>query len=153
MQAKSNKTTVDTTHYWIGVASRDHVMTGRQQGFAQFCHGKEGPAKRPRRGDWVLYYSSKDTQTATKPYQRFTAIGQFTDDAPTQVEPTPGFSCFRRSVSYLDCAEVDIKPLIQNLSFIKAKVRWGMPFRYGLLEIAKQDFALIHRRMMQSVEG
>ncbi|MGG1220830.1 EVE domain-containing protein, partial [Priestia endophytica] len=27
--------------YWVGVASRDHVMKGVQGGFAQLCHGKE----------------------------------------------------------------------------------------------------------------
>ncbi|MDQ7862723.1 hypothetical protein RCO48_21920 [Peribacillus frigoritolerans] len=32
--------------YWIGVASRDHVMKGIDGGFAQLCHGKEAPLKK-----------------------------------------------------------------------------------------------------------
>jgi hypothetical protein len=31
--------------YWIGVASKEHVMRAVQGGFAQVCHGKEGPLK------------------------------------------------------------------------------------------------------------
>ena len=31
--------------YWIGVASRQHVLTAVEGGFAQFGHGKPGPAK------------------------------------------------------------------------------------------------------------
>jgi hypothetical protein len=31
--------------YWIGVVSKEHVMRGVQRGFAQVCHGKEGPLK------------------------------------------------------------------------------------------------------------
>jgi hypothetical protein len=46
--------------YWIGVASRQHVLTAVNGGFAQFGHGKPGPAKRPAKGDWITYYSPKE---------------------------------------------------------------------------------------------
>jgi len=45
--------------FWVGVASREHVQLGLSGGFAQFSHGKPGPAKRPRRGDGILYYQHK----------------------------------------------------------------------------------------------
>jgi len=32
--------------YWIGVASRDHVMQGKAGGFCQLGHGKAAPVKR-----------------------------------------------------------------------------------------------------------
>ena len=63
--------------YWIGVASREHVLIGRESGFAQFCHGKEAPAKRPRQGDWVIYYSGKEKFEETAPCQKFTAKSLF----------------------------------------------------------------------------
>jgi hypothetical protein len=43
--------------YWIGVASKEHVMRGVQGGFAQVCHGKEGPLKQMTPQDWIIYYS------------------------------------------------------------------------------------------------
>jgi hypothetical protein len=27
--------------YWIGVASKEHVLRGVDEGFAQVCHGKK----------------------------------------------------------------------------------------------------------------
>lgn len=43
--------------YWIGVASKEHVMRGVQGRFAQVCHGKAGPLKQMRPNDWLIYYS------------------------------------------------------------------------------------------------
>ena len=42
--------------YWIGVASRDHVMRGVAGGFCQLGHGKAAPVKRleARRLDRLL---------------------------------------------------------------------------------------------------
>jgi hypothetical protein len=40
--------------YWIGVASREHVMKGICDGFAQLCHGKEDPLKKMNTGDWII---------------------------------------------------------------------------------------------------
>jgi hypothetical protein len=37
--------------YWSTVASKEHVDAGVEQGIAQFCHGKLGPAKRVNEGD------------------------------------------------------------------------------------------------------
>ena len=39
------------TRYWIGVASRDHVMKGVAGGFCQLGHGKSAPVKRLAPGD------------------------------------------------------------------------------------------------------
>ena len=47
--------------YWIGVVSRDHVMTGVAGGFAQVGHGKSAPLRRMSAGDWLIYYSPKIT--------------------------------------------------------------------------------------------
>lgn len=46
---------------WIGVACKEHVANGVKLGICQFCHGKLAPAKRPRKGDYLVYYSSKQT--------------------------------------------------------------------------------------------
>ncbi len=134
--------------YWIAVASKEHVDVGVEDGIAQFCHGKLGPAKRVSKGDWVVYYSSKLKLNEAKPCQMFTAIGTVSDDAPYQFEMSPSPKPYRRKIKYKKCKAVEIKPLIPALDFIKDKKHWGAIFRYGLLEIDQKSFDLIASTML-----
>jgi hypothetical protein len=136
------------TKYWVGVASKDHVENGVKLGICQFCHGKSAPAKRLRKGDFVIYYSSKHTMERSELYQKFTAIGVVKDDVPYQVEMAAGFKPFRRTIDYLNVSHLDIKPLIPILPFIKNKRTWGYVFRYGFLEIDQESFDIIATRML-----
>lgn len=136
------------SRYWIGVASKEHVENGVKLGICQFCHGKSAPAKRLKKGDHVIYYSSKVTMEGSELYQKFTAIGIVKDDMPYQVEMENGFKPFRRNIDYLDATHADIKPLIPLLPFIKNKNSWGYVFRYGFLEIDQQSFEIIAKAML-----
>lgn len=134
--------------YWIGVACKEHVENGLKLGICQFCHGKFAPAKRLSRGDYLIYYSSKVTMGGAELYQKFTAIGQVSDDAPHQVNMGGGFNPFRRNIKYFDAQHVDIRPLIPALSFIENKQSWGYVFRYGFFEIDPASFEVISMRML-----
>lgn len=134
--------------YWIGVASRQHVLIGVTGGFVQLCHGKERPLKRMAPGDWIVYYSPREVLGEKPLCQRFTAIGQVVGDEVYQVEMAPGFIPFRRDIDFQPCKEVAIRPLIDPLGFIKDKSRWGYAFRYGHLSIPREDFSLIANSMM-----
>jgi hypothetical protein len=135
---------------WIGVASRDHVQRGLIEGFAQFCHGKHVPASRPRRGDWIFYYSSQEILGGQR-CQRFTACGVVDDDAPVQVVQAPGFEPWRRQIRWLPVQETPIQPLLSRLSFVRDKTRWGAPFRFGFLEIPLEDAVRIAEAMELAV--
>lgn len=50
---------MDSSRYWIIVASKNHVQKGVSSGFMQACHGKASPLRRLRLFDWVIYYSPK----------------------------------------------------------------------------------------------
>lgn len=134
--------------FWIGVASREHVKIGEAGGFCQLCHGKEGPLRRMKRGDYIVYYSSKKHLGDREAYRQFTAIGEIADDTVYRFEMFEGFVPFRRNVAFWPSLEVPVQPLIGELSFISDKRRWGYPFRYGHLEISKEDFLLIAERML-----
>jgi len=134
--------------YWIGVASRQHVLKGVAGGFAQLCHGKERPLKRMARGDWIIYYSPQEVLGGNQPCQRFTAIGEVNGDAVYQVEMAPGFIPFRRDIAFSPATEVSIRPLIERLSFIKDKKHWGYVFRFGHLQIPETDFHLLAEIML-----
>jgi hypothetical protein len=134
--------------FWIGVASREHVQRGVDGGFCQLCHGKAQPLKRMSAGDWIIYYSSKENFGSSEPCQQFTAIGEVIGEQVYEREMLPGFVPYRRDVLFMACKRIDIRPLIDQLSFIKDKGRWGAAFRFGHLQIPEVDFRAIAMRML-----
>lgn len=134
--------------YWINTISRDHVQRGVAGNFTQANHGKPHILKRLKKDDWIVFYSPKTSYEGGEPLQAFTAIGQVSDDELYQVEMAPGFVPWRRDVDFKPCVETPIRPLIDDLSFIKDKSRWGYMFRFGLFEIPKEDFEKIERLML-----
>ena len=135
--------------YWIIVASKDHVENGVGQGIAQACHGKVTPLKRMKKGDLVIYYSSKQTFGKPEKCQEFTALGKVSDDEIYQQQVSEDFCPSRRNIEFLQCKDTSILPLIDDLQFIQNKQSWGYPFRFGILEINKHDFDLISSQMLQ----
>jgi hypothetical protein len=133
--------------FWIAVASREHVLKGIAGGFAKVCHGKAGPLKRMKCQDWIVYYSPTETFGGKEPCRRFTAAGRILANDPYQVQMAPGFIPWRRDVHFLPAQEVEIEPLIEGLSFIHDKKRWGFPFRRGCFSIPSSDFQLIASSM------
>jgi len=134
--------------YWIGVASKEHVSRGVAGGFCQLCHGKAQPLKRMSVGDWIIYYSPKELFEAGMPCQKFTAIGEVVGTDVYPFEMFPGFIPNRRDIRYLEAEEVPIRPLLEQLTFIRDKNKWGYVFRFGHLEIPKIDFELIASNML-----
>jgi predicted RNA-binding protein len=134
--------------FWIGVASKEHVSKGVAGGFCQLCHGKSQPLKKMSVGDWIIYYSSKEKFGEATSCQQFTAIGEVVGTDVYTHEMSPGFVPHRRDIRFMDAKEVDIRPLIERLSFIKNKSSWGYAFRFGHLEIPQADFQLIAKEML-----
>lgn len=134
--------------YWIIVASREHVKIGELGGFAQACHGKATPLKKMQAGDYVIYYSGKKYFNQDDKCQAFTAIGRVKNGCVYQVEMSPTFTPFRIDIDFLPSKEISILPLIEDLTFIQNKQKWGYPFRWGTLSISKADFQLIAGYML-----
>jgi len=135
--------------YWIIVASKDHVKNGIVEGIAQACHGKASPLQRMRKGDFVIYYSGKQTLGKPEICQEFTAIGIVKDDSIYQVQMSENFCPSRRKTEFYQSKDISILPLINDLYFIKNKQNWGYPFRFGFFEINQHDFDLISTQMLQ----
>jgi predicted RNA-binding protein len=137
------------TKYWIIVASKDHVKSGIAEGIAQACHGKSSPLIRMKKGDFVVYYSGKQTMGKPDKCQEFTALGKVTDDEVYQFKVSEDFCPSRRNIEFSECEDISILPLIDNLDFIQNKKSWGYPFRFGFFEINQHDFDLISSQMLQ----
>jgi len=141
------------TTYWINTVSRSHVQRGMQGGFTQANHGKPDGLKRMARGDRIAFYSPKTDYPGGAVLQAFTALGTVTDDTPFQVEMTPDFHPYRRRVEFDECTENPIRPLLQKLSFIEDKTRWGYRFRFGLFAVPADDFRIIETAMTAPPAG
>lgn len=135
--------------HWVSTISRDHVRAARTGGFTQSGHGKAAGVRRLGAGDWIVFYSPKTSLRGGESLQAFTAIGRVADDEIYQVDMGAGFAPWRRNVNFLDCDEVPIRPLINALSFIQDKQRWGYMFRLGMFEVPPEDFELIKDRMVR----
>jgi predicted RNA-binding protein len=142
----------EDTRYWIVVASRDHVQRAVEQGICQVNHGKEAPLKKMRTGDWVLFYSSKERYDGVERCRKFTAIGKVKDELVYQVRMNENFAAFRRGVEFYRSSEAPIQPLLPLLSFIRNKKSWGYVFKFGLVEIPRQDFLSIASRMLPALQ-
>jgi hypothetical protein len=116
---------------WMNTVSRDHVELGVQGRFTQANHGKPNMLRRMARGDWIVFYSPRNAYPDGAPLQAFTAIGRIADDEPYQVDVSPDFQPWRRSVDFLDCTET----------------RWGYRFRFGVFKIDDHDLELIRSAM------
>jgi hypothetical protein len=139
--------------YWIEVASRDHVRAGIEGGFCQLCHGKVGPMSRIKPGDGIVYYSPRTAMRAGEPVQGFTAIGTVKPGDPYGFDMGGGFVPTRRDVAFAEAHDAPIRPLLDRLSFTKGRKSWGQAFRYGILEITPEDFALIAEAMGAAGKG
>ena len=137
------------TKYWIIVASKDHVKTGIAEGIAQACHGKASPLRRMKKGDFVIYYSGKQTLGKPDKCQEFTALGKVTDEEIYQFQMSGDFCPSRRNIEFLQSKDVSILPLVNDLDFIQNKKNWAYPFRFGFFEINRHDFNLISSQMLQ----
>ena len=133
--------------FWVGVVSREHVQLGVKGGFIQLGHGKKAPLQRLRAGDALVMYSPRTRYPAGEALQAFTAIGVVSTGKVYQVEMTDDFKPYRVDVGFLKAREAPIKPLINGLSFIKSKTRWGAAFRFGQIKIPAKDFKLIAKAM------
>src|SRR3954469_11613794 len=139
-------------HYWIGVVSKEHVDVAIAGSFTQLNHGKAAPLERMQAGDGFVFYSPRLSYPDGAPLQAFTGIGRIRSGTVYQVDAGEGFHPFRLDVDYppSECAQV--KPLIEDLSFIRSKTHWGASFRFGIVRIPESDFAQIAAAMGRSFE-
>lgn len=140
-------TTPEPPRFWVNTVSLDHVRIGVAGGFVQADHGAPTRLRWLRRGDSIVMYSPRVGMRAGAAVQAFTALGTILDDEPVQVRLGPDVEPWRRQVSWQPCAAADVRPLLENLTFVVDKGQWGFPFRRGLFRIDAGDFGRIAAAM------
>lgn len=132
---------------WILVAPKNHVRQSVIGNFAQAEHGKSHPLRRMKVGDGVIYYSPKLEFGGEVVCQSFTAIGCVVGEEIYRSDLGNEYNPHRRNVRYLPSKDAPIAPLINRLTFIKDKTRWGLIFKYGIIHIPTDDFEIIATAM------
>jgi hypothetical protein len=134
---------------WLGVVSADHVARGVHLGIAQVHHGKRAGLARMRAGDWIVYYSPRESMRAGATLKAFTAIGCLPDDDLWQADEGD-FKPWRRRVDYRTEARiVPIDDLRGSLD-LTAAPGWGQHLRRGLIQLTDHELSLVRRAMIGS---
>jgi hypothetical protein len=126
--------------FWVGVASREHVLAAVRGGFCQLSHGKEAPVRRLHMGDSIVFYPPRERMVGGESVQAFTAAGRIVDAVPYQVEQSKDFRPFRRKTEYFKSKDASIHPLLEELSFTKGRSSWGAALRVGILQMKCEDY-------------
>ena len=134
--------------FWVATVSLDHVQGAVRGGFTQADHGAGTRLRRMRPGDEVVYYSPRTSLRGGTPVRQFTGLATITGQAPYQVTVSEEFQPWRLDATFHDCRPVDVRPLVDQLSFITDPTHWGLPFRRGLFTVPERDFATIRSRML-----
>lgn len=134
-------------NYWIAVLSQDHVDGARAGAYVELNQGRVGFLERMRSGDRVVFYSPRTRTPRGEPVQAFTAAAQITDATLRRVALADGSCVFRLTARYASAQPAPIKPLLDQLSFIRNRQHWGAAFRFGGLRVPAHDFARIAAAM------
>ncbi|TFB52950.1 EVE domain-containing protein [Cryobacterium sp. TMT1-62] len=135
--------------YWLGVASREHVLRAVAVGLVQASHGARVALEQMGESDGVVYYSPK-TNIDGDTLREFTAIGRIAPGIVHQGESAApsSYRPWRRHIDYeTDVVAASIRPLLSVLEFTRSNPDWGYQLRRGLLEISRHDFEVIRRQM------
>ncbi|PLS38073.1 EVE domain-containing protein [Carnobacterium maltaromaticum] len=130
--------------YWIGVASKEHVLLGVNRGFCQLSHGKKAPLTRMKKGDKILYYAPKISMNTPNPYQKIVAVGTIADDSIYEFEMAPNFIPFRRNVLF---EKIEKEVTLQNLRKFPEWNQISSKLRFGHFEISQNLYQLIYDKL------
>jgi len=134
-------------NYWIGVVSHAHVQRGVAGGFVQINHGKLALLRKMKAGDGLVFYSPRQSHPKGAPLQAFTAIRFIRSGEPypydMAAEGVADFVPWRLDVDFLPSHIALIRPLVDQLEFIRSTSHWGAALRFGHVKISHSDFSRI----------
>jgi hypothetical protein len=138
---------LELPQHWIAVVAQDRAARAVAGGYAELNQGRAGILELVRRGDGFVVYSPRTAEPRGEPVQAFTALGYVRDGALYRAELPDGSMAFRVAVDYVPAHPAPVKPLLDQLTFIRNRQHWGAAFRFGALRIGAVDFACIASAM------
>lgn len=132
--------------FLIGVIHQKQVEIARSKGVVAFSKGRAAAVRNLNIGDKVVFYSPR-SDFEGDPVRCFTGHATVTGDSAYEIDFMPGARGFVRDAAFDDVTEVPVKPMLEDLSFIKNPSHWGMAFRMGKFSIPEGDYRLIAQAM------
>lgn len=124
--------------HWLAIISLEHANIAASSGFLQVCHGKAVPLRRTSAGDEFFIYSPKMGMSSGESIMAITYRGTFDDDHVYQVEQAPGFTPFRKDVTFdQGFRRVPIRAIVGME--LTANPNWGLIIRRGFVELSAAD--------------
>ena len=135
-----------SVRFWVGVVAADHVGHAVETGICAFSKGTKSALVKLGEGDRFAYYSPKTGFMTGDAVHCFTALGTVIDPTPFQTI-WDGHEIWAARAAYAAITPAPVRPLLDHLSFVTNKEKWGMAFRRGQFEINAADFARIETAM------
>lgn len=148
---------------WIYVYTKKQADECIKFGFLQATSRKKSFLQKLSLGDEVILYCGSEDIGKKSSIQSFLAIGKVTENS--LYEFFPDFVSFKKDgevfmkktqepffrikMEFYLQAEVKIKPIIEDLEFIKNKEKWGVTFLNYQIQISEKDFLLV-KKLMQN---
>ena len=129
--------------YWIAVVPEDVVLRARAGGYAELSHGQPGLLEHLRAGDRVVFYCPRKAEARGNAVQAFVALGVVVDGTMYEAQRDDGTRAFRLAMSFVPGVSAPIKPMLDELSFIRSREHWGVALRHGARRIPAPDFERI----------
>ncbi|WP_050806285.1 EVE domain-containing protein [Lentilactobacillus kisonensis] len=138
------------TKYWIGVVPKEYVNIAVEGNFCQVCNGKKQFIDKLAPGDHLIYYSPKLTITTKEKYQKFIAAGTVVSADSFQVEMLPGFTPYRKRMTFETIKrEVPLAEIRDENAWKSVRAN----LRFGLMQVSESLFVTIYDKMMTPGEN
>ncbi|MEM6637075.1 MAG: EVE domain-containing protein [Pseudomonadota bacterium] len=126
--------------YWIAVAHRKQALAAASAGVVAVSHGKEAPLRKLSTGDGGIYYAPKsDFEGET--VQAFVALARVTGaDTSERTMPGSPFRPFGRDAESQKIIETPLRPMLEDLGFVRSPRHRGMAFLRPFFEIENADY-------------
>jgi hypothetical protein len=147
MEMSMNEHRSEQPQYWIAVLCRDLAERARAGGYAELSQGRAGILELLHAGDGYITYSPRTADPKGEPLQAFTALGFVRDGKLYRESASDGSQAFRLAVDYVATRPAPVKPMLEELTFIRNRRYWGAAFRFGALRIGGPDFTRIATAM------
>jgi predicted RNA-binding protein len=140
------------SNYWVYPITEDSLKICLELGIIGAKGNNAYRLKKWKPGDLIIFYVSRERFDSQRPVRKFCAIAEcigysfnsaenIFPDSKTEEYPT------RIKIKALSNKKCEIKPLIEQLDFIKNKKNYGSAFISGTRNVSAKDFNIIRESM------
>lgn len=142
---RGNAPRSSTRSFYLISASRDHVLSARDQAIVQANHGVKAPMQRLRPGDGIAFYSARHQLKGKDPCQRFTALATVGDGDMYQERMSDTWKPWRRPAVFEEgFKEIEIKEVLSRLQCLgNGRQGWGVYLRRGFIKMSASDWEVL----------